>query len=547
MLTYQSGYLLRSRALVLGAVAFFFMLSAQLAVRYFIDLPTLRAVINESDSKDVLRVNNALAQRLTVYESRVADNALWDAAYDYIQAPYDGFISSNFDDRTLVDNELDGVMFLDAAGQIVWQYGQELGSTLDRRTMLTRAPVNDATLREFFHIPPHRPIEGKIKSQRGYVRGASSPVVFAAYPIFPTGLGDGDEMSAGTLVMWAWVGRAYLEGVAEQTQLDFNGQFLPDGKASLAPMWRYLLTGQVRARDDNNRIYWLLRDINDEPVMLLWLTLDELGMETALVSDAIVAGLLAALVLLLGLAYAVRRWLLLPLGDLELQMERITTSGSYEQRLNIDSYLELNHLAAQFNLLLEEVCEREKHAKRRQEELLQASISDVLTGLANRRHLDQFMDEAWLSCMAKASTYGLVLIDIDHFKKYNDFYGHAAGDRILKRVAELLLAQQPARDALTARYGGEEFCLVAMGISHSGLQNLCERICQVVESEGIEHKASELDRITVSIGAVLADASEPRVRALSDTNPLRTIFKAADEALYNAKGAGRNRVCMGRL
>ena len=531
--------------MALGAIALIFLLSAQLAVRYFIDLPTLRTVINESDSKDVLRVNNALAQRLAVYESRVADNALWDAAYQFIQTPNQAFIDSNFDSRTLSDNELDGVLFIGAQGELIWQLGYEL--TLEGGNHGDDAPVSAAALRRYLYIQPHLPRAGEINYRLGYIRGGKHPLVFAAYPIFPTGMGDGYQKSAGTLVMWAWVTRDYLQSIAEQTQLKFAGQYLPDGTASLAPSWRYLLSGEVRPRDELDRIYWLLRDVDNEPVMLLWLTFDQLGMETTLISDAFIAGILVALVLLLGLAFAVRRWLLLPLGQLGMQMERITTEGSYERRLNINSYLELDQLAAQFNHLLKEVCERERHAKRKQEQLHQASISDALTGLANRRYLDQFMDEAWITCLAQASTYARVLVDIDHFKKYNDYYGHAAGDRVLKAVAQVIRAQQPAYEALTARYGGEEFCVVIVGLSPSALQNLCERICAMVVAEDIEHLASRDGKLTVSVGAVLADASEAHIRRLNENYPLRLIFKAADQALYSAKGAGRNQVCIGKL
>lgn len=542
----QAGYLLRTRAILLGVVAFLFLFSAQLAVRYFIDLPTLFTIVNQSDRKDVLRVNNALSQRLAVYENRVADNALWDDAYEFVQSPHEQFLASNFDSRTLQDNEIDGVIFLDAAGDVVWQFGLEFGQG-DTKPMLEQPPMGEEMMRKLMHVAPHLPQQGEIAKRVGYVRTPKSPVVFVAYPIFPTSYGDGTQLNAGTLIMWTWLDRRYINSVAEQTDLDLAGQFLPDGTASLAPMWRYLLTEDIRPRDKDNRIYWLLRDVNDEPLMMLWITLDSLGFETELFSDAIVAGLFAATVLLLGLAWVVRRWLVLPLNGLEQQMERITTSARYDLRLEVDSYEELNRMAGQFNLLLEEVCEREKQSRRKQEELRLASISDALTGLANRRYLDQFMDDSWLKCLAKASTYSLVLIDIDHFKKFNDYYGHAAGDRILKEVAKLLRDQQPAHEALTARYGGEEFCMVLLGASQSVLESLCERICKVIAGQGMEHQASELGIVTVSVGAVIADASQPDVRQLAHKNALRTIFKAADQALYDAKRTGRNQVCMGHL
>ncbi|UTA48798.1 diguanylate cyclase [Simiduia sp. 21SJ11W-1] len=516
-------------------------------MRYFIDLPTLFLVIEQSDKKDVVRVNNAFTQRLTMQANRVSDNALWDDAYNYMLAPNEKFLASNFDDRTLLDNEVDGVIFLNTQAEIVWQYGFEFGAAADTKRRVARPPMSDEQLRTQVHIAAHLPDDGARKRLAGYLRTPKSPVEVIASPIFPTGYGDGTTASVGTLVMWSWVDRDYVNAIATQTGFNIGGQFLPEGVASLAPVWRYLLTEDVRPRDKDDRIYWLLRDVKDEPLMMLWLTLEPLAFETALFSDALVAGLLAAIFLLLGLAWVVRRWLILPLNELERQMEFITTGARYDHRLSVQSYQELNRLAEQFNVLLGEVCERENQARRKHQELHLASISDALTGLANRRYLDQFMDEAWLRSLSQASTYALVLIDIDHFKKYNDFYGHAAGDRILQEVARTIHDHQPARDALTARYGGEEFCMVVPGISPSALQALCERICVSIVHRALEHQVSEAGVVTVSVGGICVDASEPEVRQLAQDTALRTIFKAADQALYEAKRGGRNRACMGRL
>lgn len=542
----QRGYLLSTRAILLGVGAFLFLFAAQASVRFYFNLPALQVLIDQSDSKDRQRIDNALQQRVASYHSRVLDNALWNDAYEFVQRPTDTFIRTNFDRRTLEDNELDGVIFLDVVGKVVWQYSLAQAQNGGKPARLGGAPITDSALLRAFHIPSHIPVAGKFQTKSGYIQTAEAPLVFAASPIFPTDLGSGKLSSQGTLIMWSWLDADYVASIAEQTKLNFHAQFLKDGAQSLAPAWTFLANGDMHSRDKNNRISWLLDDVNGRPLMRLWIDLEPSTFEANLFSGAMLVGIVAALILLLVLAYAVRKWLVDPLMLLGMQMSAITSTGNYQNRLTVKSYRELDRLAEQFNLLLDEVCKQQLLAQRRHAEMHLVSISDGLTGLANRRYLDQYMDESWSLALAASSTFGLMLIDIDYFKAYNDRYGHAAGDQILRQVAHKLRSFQPDSHALTARYGGEEFCIVITGWDAVALELLCQQICDGVREEQIEHLGSALalNAITVSIGATLFDTRQISDRQLTDKQVLRDIFKAADQALYQAKNAGRNRVCM---
>jgi diguanylate cyclase len=157
--------------------------------------------------------------------------------------------------------------------------------------------------------------------------------------------------------------------------------------------------------------------------------------------------------------------------------------------------------------------------------------TDALTGLANRRGFDQETVRRHGEFQRSAHDLSLVMIDVDHFKKFNDVYGHQAGDRVLRGLAQVLL--QEARESdLPARYGGEEFALVLPGTAIGEAEELAERVRQSVEARRFHCSGTDL-HVTISLG----------VAQLCKDEDVAALIHRADEALYAAKKAGRNRVC----
>ena len=160
---------------------------------------------------------------------------------------------------------------------------------------------------------------------------------------------------------------------------------------------------------------------------------------------------------------------------------------------------------------------------------------DPLTGVGNRRVFTEVMDTEVRSSMRTRLPLGLLMIDIDHFKNYNDHYGHPAGDRCLREVADLLrkVVRRP-RDRLT-RYGGEEFAVVLPGTPLSGVADVGREVVERVRMLGVPHaKSPSASVVTVSVGAA---AMVP-----SGADDMALLLRWADDALYVAKGAGRNRL-----
>lgn len=172
---------------------------------------------------------------------------------------------------------------------------------------------------------------------------------------------------------------------------------------------------------------------------------------------------------------------------------------------------------------------------KKQRDLLESlNITDSLTGISNRRHFDQSLQSCWKAAMRSERCISLLMVDIDHFKQFNDHYGHAGGDSCLVKVAQTLAAQGDRDLDVVCRYGGEEFAVILPYTDHSGAEFIAERMLNAVRDLQIPHLASPSgDWVTVSIGmASMTPDTQMKAAAL---------LEAADIALYSAKQGGRNR------
>ncbi len=192
-----------------------------------------------------------------------------------------------------------------------------------------------------------------------------------------------------------------------------------------------------------------------------------------------------------------------------------------------------------------ELLEKEIQERKRAEEALQAANHELqlladfdgLTRVATRRLFDETLLQAWKRLKREKQPLSLILIDVDHFKRFNDFYGHQAGDDCLRSLARAIAESVKRPGDLTARYGGEEFAVVLPNTPLEGARHLAELIRERTMGLNIPHERSGVhSAVTVSLGVasiIPDDDSDPSL-----------LVQMADQALYEAKNAGRNRtVC----
>lgn len=260
----------------------------------------------------------------------------------------------------------------------------------------------------------------------------------------------------------------------------------------------------------------------------------------ALYRTAILLGL--SVILFFYIAYFMARSVLRPILDLS-DAANALSEGKNKVVDDRDRQDEVGQLIKNFNRMSHDltnlVYDLESQVNLRTSELReknaileQLSFMDGLTQVANRRKFDEFYDLSWDIAARGEQEIIVLILDIDWFKHYNDTYGHLEGDQCLKKIAQLLQSKVKRNSDLLARYGGEEFVIVLNHADLSYGKSLCEEILRDVKALGIEHKMSDFEVVTLSIGIAMINANGKISK--------EHLIDLADQALYQAKSAGRN-------
>lgn len=203
----------------------------------------------------------------------------------------------------------------------------------------------------------------------------------------------------------------------------------------------------------------------------------------------------------------------------------------YPEFLNISEVRNHNGEITNYVSIFTDITE----SKNREKQLATMSMHDALTGIANRRAFDGYLSEKWCLLKEIQEPISLILIDIDYFKCYNDFYGHVKGDQALKITAQQITNSIDGNTALPVRYGGEEFAVVLPQYDLDEACSVANRILQNIKQAAIPHEKSPVKNIlSISCGVACIIPN--------NDNDIQTLIHYADIALYKAKENGRNRV-----
>lgn len=215
-------------------------------------------------------------------------------------------------------------------------------------------------------------------------------------------------------------------------------------------------------------------------------------------------------------------------------------------QIQAEAAVQLAQLSLQAEMERAESSRKEEEARmeanqlhKEKKAILEFASMDGLTKVANRAAFDKRLAEEVAHARKEGCTLSLILMDVDHFKKFNDTYGHQAGDQVLRNVAACMRDVVQSK-GFVARYGGEEFAVILVGKSARSVCDLAEEIRRAIETHEVEYEGRALRRVTVSLGAV---CWEPHCSPLTSEE----VIEEADKNLYWAKRNGRNRVEMGLL
>ncbi|HMC16103.1 MAG TPA: GGDEF domain-containing protein, partial [Albitalea sp.] len=193
----------------------------------------------------------------------------------------------------------------------------------------------------------------------------------------------------------------------------------------------------------------------------------------------------------------------------------------------------LHRLNRDLKSSMQSLAESREQLKQQNEDLQRLATRDPLTGCMNRRAFFELAERAIYQARTRATPTTCLMVDIDHFKQFNDRHGHAVGDQVIKAVAGVLTNGVRGTD-LVCRYGGEEFCILVTTLDSAGAMLLAQRLRADIEAIAALHVGTVPElRITASMGVA---------NFTPDIDRLETLVERADQALYQSKNAGRNRV-----
>ena len=240
------------------------------------------------------------------------------------------------------------------------------------------------------------------------------------------------------------------------------------------------------------------------------------------------------LLTLLGAWFAGERLIIRPLRMMTDMANRFGRGELSARASSTTVPREFIPLARAFDAMASQLSEREREMAAANDRLTVIASLDLVSGLANRRGFQSRLDFEWMKALQSNSQLSVLMIDVDHFKLFNDTYGHPEGDACLSRIGEVLATTADTCAGFAARYGGEEFCLLLPNSNAARATQVAEKVRATVEGLAIPHLTSACKTVTVSVGVatITPGAAQPQ----------DDLIEAADAALYAAKRRGRNAV-----
>lgn len=447
---------------------------------------------------EVERVETVLQMEELELRASLEDYAAWTTMAEFVQTPSQEFINDSIGPHAFVSALIDSAIIFSPEGEVVWN------GTFDGEHVTDRALVDltDPTIVNNILSVAHQASEQEIESFVEYARIGQSATMIASSRIC---LSDATQCKHGYLVFIRKIRDEFVAQLELATGVGIHiltGEHPPVVRENTHIVIRndILSNGAIRIEVENNEKL---------PPFFSW-------------QGAIALSLFSLIMFVVNLQ--VMNFFIKPFTKAQRYLKQFQHSdGSLP---NEDTFIskEARDFARQLNSVISELEESRALLK------MQSTI-DSLTGIANRRHL---YDTANTYIELEQYHYiAVVIVDIDHFKLYNDTYGHIEGDRALVEVAQCLSAVETPYQHLVARYGGEEFCIIMANDMPIILEPYVSQLIASVNALNIPHHTSATaEFITISAGATTAHVDH--------YDELSAMIQAADRALYRVKETGRN-------
>ncbi len=513
---------IRKKILLFSALALGAFLAAVYLLSRFALLTAFARLESDSARETISHMQGGLRNEQSHLEILAVDYGQWDRTYSFMESRDPGFVSKELTPDSLKGIQVDFVALFDQSGQVV----------VNRSSGAWAASDDD--IRSIEAVQQRAEAAGlKDAPLNGILELKGRLFMLSYHPILST---EGVGTARGTLVMGReldesvtsslsrWMGNPVWIEPADSFARSLPGTLWTDG------------SNLARAESDSTSLnYVAVRDLAGKTRRLLV----ERTPRSLYLEGKIEIRYLWSLLMLAGavfcgaLFFFVDEVLVTRIASLSSDIAKVTVSGDLALRLNAEGRDELSDLARAVNTMLTAIQKAKAELLQAQESLRFHAEHDALTGVLNRRAIRDVLRKELARCRRDKNTLGIILADLDHFKKINDHHGHAAGDTVLVTAVQRISSMLRSYDSL-GRYGGEEFLLIAPGCDLALAQKLAERIRSAIGDEAID-LGEDAAKVSVSLGVTLGTA---------DSDP-EFLVALADTALYRAKRNGRNRVEIG--
>lgn len=506
--------------LIMFTGIFFLFSSAIISHRYFIEQPKLEDSISKISQRELTSISLFTNKSLESLQSVVYSYGVWDSAYSFVQKYDQGFIKENIVLDTFISLQVDGIFILDKNFNLIFGKGLHHGSekilNFDFYD-LEKHPKNRVIASD------NKALNGLVGNFGGVISTLHGPALFSSQSIKKT---DKTGDFVGFIIFIQLIEEPYLK------QLE---------KFSFAEIKQY-----KKRETSNSQVYldWFTPEILDKVVPYSYRTINDIH-NTPLVTLQIkhTVGALPPLLdintalyififvcLMLFVFVIFSSIVITPIKRLANDIKIIGDEDELGILTEAQPIDELNNVSRHFNKLINTVRDQ-------QERLNQQALIDPLTGINNRRAFEIDLERHCQLFIRENTNFALVMIDVDHFKLFNDALGHVKGDQALIKTSKILQQTCKRKNDTCARYGGEEFVLLFSNISKEYLEQLLQRILDDFAELNLAHPTSPTtNHLTVSLGASLIETPPHKVINLTNNS----IIHTADNALYQAKDSGRN-------
>ncbi len=463
------------------------------------------------------------------------DWAAWDDTYDFIIDRNQDYLDSVLLDTAFDTTNIDMIYFFNTAGDVVWGKNLDFDKSSDIDFGIDFSKYGKLLI----HDKSDSKISGIAVIDGNILFISSRPIVKSDY----TG-----EIR-GTLVMGRILDDKYIADLRKIIGVPFKAWVYSDISATEELFC-------VRDKYEDNlyvddsdpgfmRVYTLMKDINANESIIISADFPKeiVYMAVSIVKTLIAILLVISAILFLMLYFLIRGMVVQPVMSIINHVRKVKQKNDTSLMMEWNKKDEIGELSNELDQLFNQLDianlvnkEITTQINEKNELLHKLNVTDVMTNLFNKRHLSEIAKIEFMRARRHNHPLSIAIIDLDNFKKINDYFGHPIGDKVLKRVAQLM--QKATRESdIVARFGGEEFVVLAPVTDSNGIRDLAERLrCIIENNSNIEIEKDVFVSATASFGVATYFGN--------NYQNIDHLFRDADDALLKAKREGRNRVCV---